>query len=128
MKRNKIKWVREKGESGVGRFLFFIFSCWGMPVLTWLRKSPQIRHGFQAGSPGIAVRQLVPRLSPASVPGPSADCTILPEQVGGRGAEARRGLLGVHRAGRTRSRGTQKPPLPLRRRRPGEGRGGGSFC
>lgn len=69
-----------------------------MPVLTWPRKSPQIRHGFQAGSPGIAVRQLVPRLSPASVPGPSADCTILPEQVGGRGAEARRRLLGEHRA------------------------------
>lgn len=65
-----------------------------MPVLTWLGKSAQIRHGLQAGSPGIAVRQLVPRLSPASVPGASADCTIPPEQVGGggrrRGAASRR--------------------------------------
>lgn len=111
----------------MGSFLFFIFSCWGMPVLTWLRKSAQIRHGLQAGSPRIAVRQLVPRLSPASVPGPSADCTILPEQVGGRGAEARRWLLGEHRTGKMRSRGRQRPPLPLRCRRLGEGaeNGGG---
>lgn len=67
MKQNKMD-EGGRGERNGALFIFY-FSCWGMPVLTWLRKSPQIRHGFQAGSPGIAVRQLVPRLSPAGVPG-----------------------------------------------------------
>lgn len=114
----------------MGRFLFFIFSCWGMPVLTWLRKSPPIGHGFQAGSPGIAVRQLAPRLSPASVPVPLQTVPSC-EQVGGAGAPRR--LLGEHLAGETRSRGRQRPPLPLHRRARGRGRDeggarGGPFC
>lgn len=136
MKQNKMD-EGGRGERNGALFIFY-FSCWGMPVLTWLRKSPQIRHGFQAGSTGIAVRQLVPRLSPAGVPGSLCRLYHPARAGGGGGGGGKAPAPASRRASRrqnARSLGRWRPPLSLRcrpgwgrgHRRTREGRGEGAF-
>lgn len=123
--------MREEGESGAGRVLFFIFSCWDegkiCRLLTWLRQSPAIGSGSRraARNRGAAAGAA---LSPARAPGPCADCTIAPEAGGarppGEGRERGRNhpapgsaALGIAPTGRIRGR-PQSPrerPVPLAR-------------
>jgi hypothetical protein len=88
MQRNKMG-EGGRGERSGALFIFYLLMLGdaGTYLATKITSNP---HGFQAGSPVIAVRQLAPRGAQPARPGPSADCTILPAAGG---AEAG---LGAH--------------------------------